>query len=216
MMISQRYHRLAAWLLFAMSCLLLSSAPGCVSFAPLAPNPAFGMKSASPLNLSSGGEEDSAGGLFGSFMKKATSAFSQDKDTSEPERLFDISVKGVKIGGLRFVLGLHFMGQQGTPEKGTWIANQGEGGVIDMFYRDNTGVFTVTLTDNTISVDRYGPQPSLAYRLQESLQLHALLDELETLATGNEEEVKEENRLLKFSDSDAIERARSTLPARAA
>lgn len=147
------------------------------------------------------------GSLFG---KKQT------VDPNAPKRLFDISCEtgSIKVGGLRFALGLHLIGQQGNPEKGTWLANQADDGVLDMFFKDETGMFSVTLDENSISVDRYGPRPSLQYMLQESIVLHDFLDELNTLAFEGDD-IEDENRLLKPKD-DAIEQARETLPARKA
>jgi hypothetical protein len=94
------------------------------------------------------------GGLFG---KKEQ----ENKDPSIPTRIFDIPCLNVKLGSCRFALGLFLIGQQGTPVKGTWKANQANDGVLDMFHSDNTGMFSVTLTEKSISVDRYGLDPSL-------------------------------------------------------
>eukprot|EP00566_Odontella_aurita_P023880 CAMPEP_0113556134 /NCGR_PEP_ID=MMETSP0015_2-20120614/17094_1 /TAXON_ID=2838 /ORGANISM="Odontella" /LENGTH=211 /DNA_ID=CAMNT_0000457469 /DNA_START=147 /DNA_END=782 /DNA_ORIENTATION=+ /assembly_acc=CAM_ASM_000160 len=147
------------------------------------------------------------GGLFG---KKET------VDPNAPKRVFDVpcDAGSVKVGGLRFALGLHLIGQQGNPEKGTWVANQADDGLLDMFFKDKTGMFSVTLGENSISVDRYGPRPSLPYLLQESVILHDFLDELNSLAFEGDD-IEAENRLLK-PKLDAIEKARETLPARKA
>ncbi len=148
------------------------------------------------------------GGLFG---KKEV----ENQDPSVPTRLFDIPCKNLKLGGCRFALGLFLIGQQGTPVKGTWMANQANDGVLDMFHTDNTAMFSVIMTETSIAVDRYGLQPSLQYQLQESLILHNLLDEIQTLALEGEE-VEEENRLIVFADPEtAISDARTKLPARA-
>ena len=50
--------------------------------------------------------------------------------------------------------------------------------------------------------------------LQESVVLHKVLDELNELAFTTE--VEKENRLFQLEDLNAIEEARSTLPARQA
>ncbi len=147
------------------------------------------------------------GGLFGE--KKNT-------DPTVPKRMFEIECTQIKPGGLRFALGLFLIGQQGTPVKGSWKANQADDGVLDMYYVDNTAMFSVVMSETSISVDRYGLEPSLQYQLQESLVLHRLLDEIETLALGGEEEVEDENRLLVFSNPEsAVSEARKKLPARA-
>lgn len=86
-----------------------------------------------------------------------------------------------------------------------------------MFHTDNTAMFSVLLNENSISVDRYGLQPSLKYQLQESLVLHSLLDEIQGLALEGDEAVEDENRLIVFVDPEtAVENARANLPARAA
>ncbi len=147
------------------------------------------------------------GGLFGE--KKNT-------DPTVPKRMFEIECTNMKPGGLRFALGLFLIGQQGTPVKGSWKANQADDGVLDMYYVDNTAMFSVVMSETSLSVDRYGLEPSLQYQLQESLVLHRLLDEIETLALGGEEEVENENRLLVFAKPEAaVSEARKKLPARA-
>ena len=114
--------------------------------------------------------------------------------------MFEIPLEAMKVGGLRIALSLHCIGQQNTPNKGTWLARQCDDGVIEIWFNnpDQSGMFSITLTEltggkGTIAVERHGPRPSLVYQLQESLQLHKLLDELETLAFGNDEEVEDEN-----------------------
>jgi len=83
-----------------------------------------------------------------------------------------------------------------------------------MVFRDNSAMFSITLGDEGISVDRYGT-PSLPYLLQESVILHSVLDEINSLA--NEGDIEVQNRLLQLEESgDAIKEARSTLPARKA
>mmetsp|Transcript_14681 Transcript_14681/g.22243 ORF Transcript_14681/g.22243 Transcript_14681/m.22243 type:complete len:208 (+) Transcript_14681:62-685(+) len=149
-------------------------------------------------------------GLFGNlFGKKEEEAY----DPSVPKRIMDIKCDSIKSGGLRFALGLFFIGQQGTPVKGSWKANQASDGVLDMYYVDNSAMFSVHLTDKLIFVDRYG-QPSLQYQLQESLILHRFLDELQTLAFEGDD-IEQENRLVVLSDvENGIEDARTKLPAR--
>jgi len=149
------------------------------------------------------------GGLFG---KKEE----DNRDPTVPKRLLEIPCKNLKLGGCRFALGLFLIGQQGTPVKGAWKANQQNDGVLDMYYLDNTAMFSVVMTETSISIDRFGLEPSLQYQLQESLVLHNLLDEIQTLAIEGEE-VEEENRLIVFSDPEtALADARAKLPARAA
>lgn len=165
-------------------------------------------------NASSGRESTSTQlGLFGGLFGKKEEP--ENQDPSVPKRLFEIPCASLKLGGCRFALGLFLIGQQGTPVKGTWKANQANDGVLDMFHTDNTAMFSVIMTETSIAVDRYGLTPSLPYQLQESLILHRLLDEIQTLALEGEE-IDAENRLIAFTDDEtAISDARATLPARA-
>ena len=152
-------------------------------------------------------------GLFGGLFGKKEE---DNRDPSIPVRLFEIPCKNMKLGGCRFALGLFLIGQQGTPMKGTWKANQANDAVLDMFHMDNTAMFSVVMTEKSISVDRYGLEPSLQYTLHESLVLQGLLDEIQTLALEGDE-IEEESRLIVFSDPEtAIGDARAKLPARAA
>ena len=152
-------------------------------------------------------------GLFGGLFGKKEE---DNRDPSVPKRVFEIPCKNLKLGGCRFVLGLFLIGQQGTPVKGAWKANQANDGVLDMYYLDNTAMFSVVMAETSISVDRYGLDSSLQYQLQESLVLHNLLDEIQTLALEGEE-IEDGDRLIVFSDPEtAIADARAKLPARAA
>lgn len=130
-----------------------------------------------------------------------------------PKRIIEIPIQSVKKGGLRMVLGLCLIGLQNTPDPGSWKANQASDTVLDMIFKDNAAKFSVVLEDSCIAVDRYG-QTSLPYLLQESVILHKVLDELNELAFTTE--VEAENRLFQLEDSNAIEEARSILPARQA
>jgi hypothetical protein len=82
------------------------------------------------------------------------------------------------------------------------------------FIKDNSAMFQITIDDDAIRVDRNG-KPSLQYLLQESVVLHGVLDELNTLCFDGE--IAVENRLLQLKEpGDAIEKARMILPARRA
>ncbi|KAL7455407.1 hypothetical protein ACHAWC_006953 [Mediolabrus comicus] len=154
-----------------------------------------------------------AAGLFGKKAEEPSSSPSSTADVSTSTQVFSIPVQSIKPGGLRFALGLHLIGLQNTPDKGSWQANQASDTVLDMRFRDGSAMFSISLGDEGISVSRYG-QPSLPYLLQESVILHSVLDEINSLA--NEGDIEEENRLLKLLDLDSIEEVRSTLPARKA
>jgi len=155
-----------------------------------------------------------AAGLFGKKAEEPSSSSSSTQaDVSTSTQVFSIPVQSIKPGGLRFALGLHLIGLQNTPDKGSWQANQASDTVLDMRFRDGSAMFSISLGDEGISVSRYG-QPSLPYLLQESVILHSVLDEINSLA--NEGDIEEENRLLKLQDQNSIEEVRSTLPARKA
>mmetsp|Transcript_40712 Transcript_40712/g.85535 ORF Transcript_40712/g.85535 Transcript_40712/m.85535 type:complete len:219 (+) Transcript_40712:69-725(+) len=154
------------------------------------------------------------GGLFGMGKKESdenSSPQPSEVDASVPTRVLEIPVSSIKKGGLRFALGLHMIGLQ---DNGTWRANQASDTVLDMIFKDNSAMFSLKLKDDAIVIDRYG-KPSLAYVLQESLVLHSVLDEIQTLAF--EGEIEDENRLLQLEEpGDGIDQARATLPARKA
>ncbi|KAL7472384.1 hypothetical protein ACHAXS_012739 [Conticribra weissflogii] len=138
------------------------------------------------------------------------------RDSSNtPKRVLEIPVRSLKKGGLRFALGLHLIGQQNTPDPGSWRANQSSDNALDMFFRDDSAMFSVVLEESKIVVDRYGDRPSLPYLLQESVILHGILDELRELAFGGEG-IEEENRLVRLVERNGIETAREVLPARSA
>eukprot|EP00984_Skeletonema_dohrnii_P029659 scaffold20429_cov75-Skeletonema_dohrnii-CCMP3373.AAC.1 len=155
-----------------------------------------------------------AAGLFGKKEQEGPSSTSTQPqaDAPIPTRLFNIPAKSIKPGGMRVVLGFSLIGLQNTPDQGSWKANQSSDTVLDMVFRDNSAMFSITLGDDGISVDRYGT-PSLPYLLQESVILHSVLDEIDSIA--NEGDAEAQDRLLQLEEEgDAIEEARSTLPAR--
>lgn len=181
--------------------------------------------------------------LFGNNKKEMRS--DDDTATSYPLLLFEIPVKEMKVGGLRFLLGLLLMGKRNIPEVGSWKVTQANDGVLDVLYtKDETASFSITFLEKKIILERWGTAkqvpPSLQYQLQESILLHSILDELETLsAYGNKqdgrsntnynnensnqsnqsnektEEIEDSDRLLTLIEpGDAIQIARSKLPAR--
>ena len=119
-------------------------------------------------------------------------------------------VTNIKIGGLRFALGLQLVGMQ---DNGMWKPNETSSSQLDVFFEDGSAMFSIKLRDDAIRIEREGT-PSLAYVLQESLILHKVLDELNTLATDGG--IEQQNRLLQLASESAIEDAREKLPARQA
>lgn len=166
--------------------------------------------------------EDVGSSLFGGGKNEEESVAASSVDASIPTRVIEINASKIKVGGLRFTLGLIFMSLQNQPEPNTWKANQSNDGALDMYFmKDNTAMVSITMTDESFCVDRYGAAPSLVYMLQESLLVHSILDELDGLAfgvEGEEDDIKEENRLIVFDDDnkDTISLARESLPARKA
>jgi len=134
-----------------------------------------------------------------------------------PDTLIDIPAKEVKIGALRFLLQIYLVGERNNPEPNSWLTKQcgNEGGDLQVYYKDGTGMLAIKFQEYGITATRYGERPSLQYALQESVLLHGVLDELETVAFGvAEDDIEEEKRLLQLSDPDAIAKARESLPAR--
>ena len=129
--------------------------------------------------------------------------------------VLDIRAKDIKVGALRFFLQIYLVGECNKPEKGSWICRQNESGGIDMYYKDATGMCSIDMTEYAIKIQRHGSRPSLQYQLQESILLHGLLDELNTLAF-EVDDIEVEKRLLQLYDNDALEVARETLPAKKA
>ena len=127
-------------------------------------------------------------------------------DIDESKRMITIPVNSMKLGGLRFALGLHLMGAQGKK----WKTKQADDGVIDMFYMlDETGSLAFTFQDRVLIVDRWGPFPSKKYLEDESQVLHEFLDELVAMTTGDG--ISEGDMLLELKDNDVIEQARDQL-----
>mmetsp|Transcript_16679 Transcript_16679/g.23508 ORF Transcript_16679/g.23508 Transcript_16679/m.23508 type:complete len:187 (-) Transcript_16679:167-727(-) len=144
------------------------------------------------------------GGLFGD---------SKPVDPDAPNRFLEIPAKSIKPGPLRFFLGVYLVGEQNKPEPGAWQANTNAGDdILELYYQDGSAKTTIGLSEYGVTFDRYGA-PSLQYLLQESVLLHGILDELNSLAFL--EDVEEEKRLIRIADpGDAIDKAREKLPAR--
>lgn len=151
---------------------------------------------------------DALGGLFGGGDKNQEF----DKGTT----VLEVQAKEIKVGGLRFFLNIYLVGQCNTPEQRTWLVQQDDDGKLDLYYKDGTGMLSVSIAEYAITATRFGQKPSLQYMLNESLMLHGLLDELNTLAF-EVDDIEEEKRLIQLNDpGDAIELAREKLPAKPA
>ena len=129
----------------------------------------------------------------------------------DTNRIFEIPAKSMKQGGLKLFLSLHLMGQQNTPNPGSWKVLKTDDGTVDMIFHDETAGLSVRFMEDKIAVDRWGANtPSLQYLIQESVILNGFLDELDSVV--NEGDVSEENRLFVLEEpGDAIESARKAI-----
>lgn len=126
-------------------------------------------------------------------------------------RLVTIPVESVKSGGLRLFLMFYLMGEQNTPEKGSWRIDQPttEEYAVDVYYHDRTAVLMIRLTEDQITVERMGSTPSTSYIMQEAVMVDGILDEFQRMV--DEGDVKREDRLILLKDEDAIVNARQAL-----
>ena len=157
------------------------------------------------------------------YGQPKSSTGKEEEDDPNRTVLFEIPVESIKIGSLRLALGLYLVGKQNTPTKASWRANQNNENTLHMIFGDQTAMVSITLLDARIVVSRHTDgirAPSLRYQLQESVMLHGVLTELETLAVGTATEEqgrstpsKAEDRLIQLEQT-AIDKARSTLPTR--
>lgn len=158
-------------------------------------------------------------GKFFEDMGKSNSGGNDDAESGDEDseyygttRVLTIPVDSLKIGGLRLYLAFYLMGEQNTPDKGSWRSNQVGDSGIDVYYQDRTGALMLNLDDEAkcISIDRLGSAPSNAYLMQESAMIGGLLDELDRIAS--DEEIDVSDRLIQLAaPGDAIENARETL-----
>lgn len=151
-------------------------------------------------------------GYFFSNMMGDKNNDDDDDDCLGSTRLVELSGANVKPGGLRLFLMLYLMGIQNTPDHRSWSVDQPTGEIyaIDCYYHDKTAVLMIRLTNNTITINRFGSTPSMSYMMQESVIVNGILDELSTCAF--DDNVMDKDRLLQLLDpKDAIEKARETL-----
>lgn len=131
-----------------------------------------------------------------------------------PQMIMEVPASDLKIGALRFLLQIYLVGEQNKPVPKSWLTKQGEEpGEIQIYYGDGTGMISIVLEDYGVKFVRHGEKPSLQYRLQESVLLHGVLDELKKVALEMAD-IEEDKRLLQLLDPSAIDKAREALPAR--
>jgi hypothetical protein len=111
----------------------------------------------------------------------------------------------MKPGGLRLFLMFYCMGMQNTPDRLTWRADQPstEEYVVEMLFKDATGILSIELLEDEIKIMRNGSCPSTAYIMQESVVLAGIVDELRTCAF--DESVPVEDRLLVPESEDSLD-----------
>lgn len=151
------------------------------------------------------------GGLFGNGGGTGNIAAS----SNGVETLFTLPTTRLKKRPLQFFLKIYLVAAQNEPTPGSWAIGGDEGNVdsINVYYKDGTGMVAVILNDKDIEIQRHGKSPSLQFVLQESLLLHGLLDELQSLAEN--EEVEEVKRLVQWANGkQTVDDARDKLPAR--
>jgi len=155
-------------------------------------------------------ESNSGGGDTQKYDGGSSGAIADDGDYVATTEIFHIPAKKIKIGGLRLYLALYFMGEQNTPTRQTWRADQTGDGGIDLYYRDRTGALVLALTEEGVTVSRLGSAPSMEYLAQESYILGGLLDQLDEIA--EDVRIGEDDRLLCLMEpGDAIGAVRENL-----
>lgn len=176
----------------------------------------------SPPLMMFGGIFDDIGKFFNSHRGEEEECNgSEEEDDGEMSNndtavVFTIPARSVKVGALRLLLMLHLMGQQNSPNKGTWKCQQreeedGEDVIVMQFMVDQSASLSVIITDWGIKVKRRGIAPSMQFMIQESILLQGLIDQLDHVLYS--EEVKEGNRLLVLKyPLDGLDKARATIP----
>ncbi len=162
------------------------------------------------------------GNLFGQQESSPNPQRAESNNDNPLVDVIEIPTKVIKTKPLKFFLQIFFVGIQNTPFKGAWLLNANEEveEYLEVYFSDGTGMLSVQFDESFgLRIQRKGKRPSLQYMLQESVLLHAVLDELEAIAFGEGDgDVKDEERLLQFTEENQgiLARARAKLPARAA
>mmetsp|Transcript_23113 Transcript_23113/g.38205 ORF Transcript_23113/g.38205 Transcript_23113/m.38205 type:complete len:202 (+) Transcript_23113:143-748(+) len=168
----------------------------------------------SPLPNKAGQSATRPTALKADFLSNLFGGNSAGNDPNVPTTVFEIPTKDVKVGALKFLMQIHMVSVGNKPTKGTWLPKQNDGGGLDLYFKDGSGMCTVVVSEYMVKAERYGAKPSLQYLLQESVLLHSVLDELEKTAF-EVDDIEEGKRLIQLRDEDGFEKARLTLPARA-
>jgi hypothetical protein len=151
--------------------------------------------------------------------KELVPNFGEQQDDPNTVQLFEIPALFLKQGALRLSLGLYFLGQQNIPSVGIWALNQPDESTLIMLFKDHSAMLSFKIKHDAIIVHRHvdpSTRPSLMYQLQESVLLQGFLDELSTIAFGEEDTIHNEDRLISLHGMGVIERCRDKLPAKKA
>lgn len=155
-------------------------------------------------------------GDLGSFFSSGSN--DDDRDDKEDEegglaqtRIITLPVESVKRGGLRLFLMFFLMGEQNTPDKGSWKIDQPttDEYAVDAYFHDRTAALMIRLEEDSVTIDRLGSTPSTAYIMQEAVMVDKILDELQRMVT--ERDMVREDRLVLLKDENAIVDARQAL-----
>ncbi|GKY97070.1 hypothetical protein MPSEU_000665500 [Mayamaea pseudoterrestris] len=185
-------------LVLVFSTLMVSS---CSAFVPSAIPSTAVHSSSTSTTLREGFLDDLLGGVLGN-------------KSAGPQTIMQVPATDLKIGALRFLLQIYLVGEQNKPVPKSWFTKQGDQpGELQVYYADGSGMVSIELEDYGIKFVRHGEKPSLQYRLQESVLLHGVLDELAKVALEMSD-IEADKRLLRLQDSNAIDNARDALPAR--
>jgi len=122
-----------------------------------------------------------------------------------------LPLKSVKVGALRMFLSIWTMARE------DWKGSQGDDGTLVAATPDGAGGALIEIKDENqeggaaIVVWRV-EGGTLAYRLKESLLMHALLDELESII--KDDGIDKSNAIFQLREDNGIDEVRKSLPAR--
>lgn len=109
------------------------------------------------------------GKIFDSLLSKQPDDDQEPTRTpppTPPKQVVDLSAANVKVGPLKFFLQIYLVAEQNKPVKGAWLLNNNEkNGLLEMYYKDGTGMFSVDIQESHIRIFRNGQRPSLEYVL---------------------------------------------------
>lgn len=195
----------------------------CLSFSQVSLSQHRGNKICDESSLSSSSTTTTTtalqGGLFGGDSDILKNMFQPKEESNDggPKSVLTITAGNVKPRPLKFFLQIYLVGELNTKDNQQWFPKEGENeSSLEIYYKDGTGMCKIIVESNLVAIERHGQRPSLEYLLQESVMLHGVLDEIYKLAFDETDDVKDDQRLIKLENEDAIDKAREKLPARQA